>query len=87
MTNTIVRDSHFTSPAGCDVETFAIVNDLSQLITEPTCIPGCSGDKDTTLNLFLTSHPDIYANPAVDSPLGNSDYCLITLEHNCLSPG
>ena len=81
----IQHSSHFTSPAGRDAEAFAIVNDLSQLISEPTRIPDRSGDKANTLDLFLTSNPDIYANPAVDSPLGNCDHCLITLRHNFVS--
>ena len=61
------------------------MNDLSQVISEPTCIPDGSGDKANTLDLFLAFNPDIYANPAVDSPLGTSDYCLITLQHNFVS--
>ena len=44
-----------------------------------------SGDKANTLDLFLKSNPDIYSNPMLDSPLGNSDHCLITLQHNFVS--
>ena len=77
--------SHSTSPAGCDTEAFAIVNDLKQLISEPTHIPDHSGDKANMLNLFLTSNPDIYSCPTVDSPLGNYDQCLIMLQHNFVS--
>ena len=58
------------------------MNDLSQLISEPTCIPDCPEYKANTLDLVLTSNPDIYSNPILDSPLGNSDHCLITLQHN-----
>ena len=58
------------------------MNDLSHLISEPTRIPNRSGDKANTLDLFLTSNPDIYCNPILDSLLGNSDQCLITLQHN-----
>ena len=61
------------------------MNDLSQLISEPTRIPDGSGDKANTLDLFLTSNPDMYSNPILDSPLGNSDHCLITLQHNFVS--
>ena len=61
------------------------MNDLSQLISEPTRIRDRSGDKANTLDLFLTSNPDIYSNPILDSPLGNSDHCLITLQHNFVS--
>ena len=61
------------------------MNDLSQLISEPTRIPDSPRDKANTLDLFLTSNPDIYSNPILDSPLGNSDHCLITLQHNFVS--
>ena len=61
------------------------MNDLSQLISAPTRISDCSGDKAYTFHLFLTSNPDIYSNPILDSPLGNSDRCLITLQHNFVS--
>ena len=80
-----VYNPHITSPAGHDAEAFAIVNDLSQLISEPTHIPDRSGDKANTLYLFLTSTPDIYSNPILDSPLRNSDHCLFTLQHNFVS--
>ena len=83
--NWLTHSPHITSPAGRDAEAFAIVNDLSQLISEPTRIPDRSGDKANTLDLFLTSNPDIYCNPILDSPLGNSDHCLITLQHNFVS--
>jgi len=58
------------------------VNDLSKLISEPTCVPDRPGDKANTLDLFLTSNQDIYSNPILDSPLGNYDHFLITLQHN-----
>jgi len=61
------------------------VNDLSQLISEPTRITDRSRDKANTLDLFLTPNPDIYSNPTLDSLLGNSDHCLITLQHNFVS--
>ena len=61
------------------------MNNLSQFISEPTRIPDRSGDKANTLDLFLTSNPDIYSNPILDFPLGNSDHCLITLQHNFVS--
>ena len=83
--NLLTHSPHITSPAGRDAEAFAIVNDLSQLISEPIRIPDRSGDKANTLDLFLTSNPDIYSNPILDSPLGNSDHCLITLQHNFVS--
>ena len=83
--NWLTHSPHITSPAGRDAKAFAIVNDLSQLISEPTRIPDRSGDKANTLDLFLTYNRDIYSNPILDSPLGNSDHCLITLQHNFVS--
>ena len=83
--NCLTHSPHITNPAGRDAEAFAIVNDLSQLISEPTRIRDRSGDKANTLDLFLTSNPDIYSNPILDSPLGKSDHCLITLQHNFVS--
>ena len=77
--------SYITSPAGLDGEALAIVNDLSQLISEPTRIPNHSDDKANALDLFLTSNPDIYSNPTVDSPLGSYDHCLITIHHSFVS--
>ena len=83
--NWLTHSPHITSPVGRDAESFAIVNDLPQLISEPTRIPDRSVDKANTLDLFLTSNPDIYCSPILDSPLGNSDHCLIMLQHNCVS--
>ena len=81
--NWLTHSPHITSPAGRDTQAFAIVNDLALSISEPTRIS--SGDNANTLDLFRTSHPDIYSNPILDSPLGNSDHCLITLQHNFVS--
>ena len=83
--NKLTHSPHIISPAGRDAEAFAIVNDLSQLISEPTRIPDRSGDKANTLDLFLTSNQDIYSNPILDSLLGNSDHCRITLQHTFVS--
>ena len=33
----------------------------------------------------FTSNLDIYSNPILDSPLGNSGHCIITLQHNFAS--
>ena len=55
------------------------------MISEPTHIPDRSGDKANKLDLFLTSNPDFYSNPILDSPLANYDHCLITLQHNFIS--
>ena len=68
-----------------DAEAFAIVNDLSQLISEPTRNPDRLRHKANTLDLFLTSNPEISSNPILDSPPGNSEQCLIKLQHNFFS--
>ena len=80
----ISYSSNVTNPAGREAEAFAIVNDLTQVISEPTRVPDRAGDKAHTLDLFLTPNPSIYSPPTVSSPLGNSDYCLITLRHDFL---
>ena len=76
--------SNVTNPAGREAEAFAIVNDLTQVILEPTRVPDRAGDKANTLDLFLTSSPSIYSPPTVSSPLGNSDHFLIALRHDFL---
>ena len=83
--NWLTHSPHITSPAGRGAEAFAIVNNLSQLISEPTRIPDRSGDKANTLDLFPTSNPDSYSNPILDSPRVNSDHYLITLQHSLVS--
>ena len=82
--NWLTHSSHITSPAVRGAEVFALVNDLSLFTLEPTRFLDCSGDKANTLNLCLTSNPDIYSNPILDSPLGNSDH-LIMVQHNFVS--
>ena len=76
--------SNVTNPAGREAEAFAIVNDLTQVISEPSRFPDRAGDKANTFDLFLTSNPSIYSPLTVSSPLGNSDHCLITLRHDFL---
>ena len=71
--------SSVTNPAGREAEAFAIVNDLTQVISEPTRVPGRAEGKANNIDLFLTSNPRIYSPPTVSSPLGNSDHCLLNL--------
>ena len=80
----LTYSSNVTNPAGREAEAFALVNDLTQVISEPTRVPDHAGDKANTLDLFLTPNPSIYSPPTVSSPLGNSDHCLITLRHDFL---
>ena len=56
-----------------------------QIISEPTVIPDQPRSKPTALNVFLTSNQNIYSNPILDSLLGFSDNCLITLQHYLIS--
>ena len=76
--------SNVTNPACREAEAFDIVNDLTQVISEPTRVLDRALAKANTLDLFLTANPSIYSPPTVSSPLGNSDYCLITLRHDFL---
>ena len=76
--------SNVTNPGGRDAEAFAIVNDLTQVISKPTHGPDRARDEANTLDLFLTSNPSIYSPPTVSSPLGNSEHRLITLRYDFL---
>ena len=67
--NWLSYSSNVTNPAGREAEAFAIVNDLTQVISEPTRVPDRAGDKANNLDLFLTSNPSIYSPPTVSSPL------------------
>ena len=69
--------SNHTSPEGRDVELFSDLNNLSQLVKNPTHIPSVEGHSVNILDLFLTSHPERY-EVNVNAPLGNSDHCTIS---------
>ena len=89
--------STYTTPTGSPIplmsptllvgklRSLPLLKALTQVISEPTRVPDCAGDKANSLDLFLTSNPSIYSPPTVSSPLGNSDHCLITLRHDFLS--
>lgn len=68
--------SRITDHAGRVVLDFALANNLTQLITEPTRIPQDPGDHASTLDLLLTPSPNDYV-VSVEAPLGTSDHCLI----------
>jgi hypothetical protein len=55
------------------------MNNLTQLVSEPTRIPDRYGDAANTLDLFLTTHPNNY-KVNISSPLGSSDHCVITAQ-------
>ena len=48
--------SNVTNPAGLEAEAFAIVNDLTQIISEPTRVPDRARDKANTFFIFLISN-------------------------------
>lgn len=73
--------SRHTDRAGAEAEEFSILNDLSQLVNTPTRIPDRVTDFANTLDLFLTSKPDLYFPVSTYAPLGSSDHCLITINH------
>ena len=69
--------STFTSPSGELAFQFALLNDLDQIVNQPTRIPDRLGDRPSILDLFLTTNPSNYSI-SVSSPLGSSDHCLIS---------
>jgi len=52
--NWLTHSPHITSSASRDAEAFAIVNNMSQLPSEPTRIPDRSRDKANSIDLHLT---------------------------------
>ena len=69
--------SSSTDTAGQAAFNFSISHNLTQLVNFPTHIPDHHGDRSNTLDLFLTSHPDLY-DISSSSPLGSSDHAVIT---------
>ena len=53
------------------------------MVCDSTRIPDRATDRPQTLDLFLTNKPDQYG-VTVSAPLGSSDHCLVTLEHDIL---
>src|SRR6201990_3082395 len=70
---------------GEEAESFSIINDLEQLIKEPTHIPDRSNQFLNTLDLCFTTSPSLYRY-AVLAPIGRSDHNLITLNFQAFSP-
>ena len=70
--------SSFTDQPGEQAFSFAILNDLEQLVQHPTRIPDRLGDTPNILDLFLTSNPSAYS-VKLYSPLGTSDHNLISV--------
>ena len=60
------------------------MNNLTHLSLESASIIDRARNKVNTLDLFLTSNTNIFSKATADSPLGHSDHCFITLQHNRL---
>ncbi|MBM6549305.1 hypothetical protein H7673_10630 [Streptococcus dysgalactiae subsp. equisimilis] len=67
-----------TTTLGREAEAFAVINNLSQLVTFPTRVPDRSEEHAHTLDLLLTSNPSLISDLSHSPPLGSSDHCLIT---------
>ena len=73
--------STHSDASGIECEAFSILNDLSQLVNDPTRVPDRPNQAANTLDLFLTSKPSIYSALSVSDPLGSSDHCLVSASH------
>ena len=67
--NWLANSSNTTNPSAYFAETFAIVIDLTKVISELISILDQPGNKPYTLDLFRMSNPNIYFNPTVGYPL------------------
>ena len=70
--------SRSTDAAGVAAFTLASCHNFTQLVKSPTRIPDRDSDGSYLLDLFLTSHPDDF-QPSVESPLGSSDHCVVSI--------
>src|SRR3978361_1765665 len=70
-----------TDDAGREAEAFSVSCDFIQLVEVPTRIPDNVNHQPNILDLFLTSHPDLYT-VTVSAPLGNSDHSLVSTTCN-----
>ena len=70
--------STHTDPRGEEAHSFALINNLSQIISQPTRIPDIHNHQPNILDLFLTSNPHNYTH-FILPPLGSSDHNLIRI--------
>ena len=77
--------SSHTDTGGKEAKSFSILNDLEQLIREPTHIPDRPNQFLNTLDLCFTTTPSSYKY-TIFPPIGNSDHNLIALNYNAFSP-
>ena len=76
----LLHSSH-TDNAGLFAESFAISNNLTQLVACPTRVPDQSHHFTNMLDLFLTSNPTLYDTPKCLAPIGKSDHNLLSFMH------
>lgn len=74
-----------TDHAGRTAHAFALTQDLTQLVHQPTRVPDIVGQTPSLLDLLLTSHPAGY-KVSVSAPLGSSDHCLVGATVPCAAP-
>src|ERR1044072_580092 len=77
--------SSHTDTGGKEAKLFSILNDLEELIWEPTHIPDRPNQFLNTLDLCFTTTPSSYKY-TIFPPIGNSDHNLIALSYNAFSP-
>ncbi|KAL7630724.1 UNVERIFIED_CONTAM: hypothetical protein RMT77_019066 [Armadillidium vulgare] len=70
--------SSHTDTGGREAISFSILNDLEQLIREPTHIPDSPNQFLNTLDLCFTTTPSSYKY-TIFPPIGNSDHNIIAL--------
>ena len=75
--------SRATDSNGQAAHSFALSQNLSQIVASPTRVPDRATDRGYLLDLFLTTNPDSYHH-RVSSPLGTSDHCVVTVTSNNL---
>src|SRR5678815_3077503 len=83
--NTEWLGSSHTDLGGEEAESFSILNDLEQLIKEPTHIPDRPNQFLNKLDLCFTTCPSLLKYTTF-APIGKSDHNLISLNFNTFSP-
>src|ERR1700755_1708381 len=83
--NTEWLGSSHTDSGGEEAKSFSILNDLEQLIREPTHIPDRPNQFLNTLDLCFTTTPSRYKY-TIFAPIGKSDHNLICLNFHAFSP-
>ena len=71
-------NSSHTDSGGIEALTFSILNDLEQIISQPTHIPDRYDHSANILDLFFTSNPS-RCKCTISPPIGSSDHTLINV--------